>query len=491
MYHNLCIFTWLAAAVLTVLFIPKTAYPADIKLAWDANNEPDIAGYRVFYRQSDEPYNYKKPVWEGPETTCRIEGLETGPMYCFVARAFDTSGIESADSNEVCHRLLDDTDGDGLPASNPDEFDTDGDGYPNATKVEYRTDPSGSDSTSMSTHTLLAGLNSYPSDGGWIQVFSMEYGGEIWLRLDWPEYNASNGEVRIATGDIDGDGKQEIVIGFGPVPGNPSIPGGFFQVLDDDYSPLAWGRVQNDAYNQANGETWPACGDLDGDGVDEIVIGMGRGGYGKIEIFDYGSAGPVHRMWTGVSWSAYNAGSGEARPACGDIDGDGRDEIIIGLAPIPSDPLRPNGFFVVLDHDGSHLAWGRIQNPEYNDANGESRPACADLDGDGMDEIVMGLGAGGDGYFEIFDYAAGQIVHRTSQQVILDDPEGRYDEIRPACGDLDGDGRDEILIGFGTGGGGRLQVFDDATAGYAHLTNLRIVGDDYNNADGGTWPAVK
>ena len=40
-------------------------------------------------------------------------------------------------------------------------------------------------------------------------------------------------------------------------------------------------------YNEANGESWPALGDIDGDGRDEIIIGLGPQGAGRVQIFDY------------------------------------------------------------------------------------------------------------------------------------------------------------------------------------------------------------
>jgi hypothetical protein len=488
----------LLIAVLILFFAPQSALPADVTLTWNANNEPDVAGYRVFSRKAEETYDYENPAWEGSETKCEVDGLDTDVTYCFVARAFDTSGLQSTDSNEVCYVPRADTDADGIPdgeenllCSDPNAFDTDGDGYSDGLETEYDTDPCDIGSAPIPAYKLLAGLDPYPSDGGWIELLNMDYGNESWLRVGWPEYNASNGEARLATGDIDGDGKDEIVIGLGPVPDNPSIPNGLIQILDDDYSHLTWGQIEDDAYNQANGESWPACGDLDGDGDDEIVIGLGEGGHGKVEIFDYVSGDLVHVSWARIDWAAYNEASGQARPACGDIDRDGKDEIVIGLAPVPTDPLVPGGFFEVLDDDCSHMAWGQVERPAYNNTNGESRPACGDLDGDGVDEIVVGLGPGGDGYFEIFDFVADEVVHRAWKQVNLDDPESSYEEIRPICGNLDDDGRDEILIGFGMGGGGWMQVFDDTTAGYDHTASLRILGDDYNASRGGTWPAIK
>ena len=71
-------------------------------------------------------------------------------------------------------------------------------------------------------------------------------------------------------------------------------------------------------------ETRPACGDVDGDGVDEIVIGLGSGGAGWVEVFEYGGQGLTHRDWVRVRYQAYNGMNGETRPACGDVDGDGK-----------------------------------------------------------------------------------------------------------------------------------------------------------------------
>ena len=338
---------------------------------------------------------------------------------------------------------------------------------------------------------VISGLGEM--SGGYIEAFGDDYSYADWLRVNWFAYNSTNGEARVATGDVDGDGRDEVVLGLGPVDGNPSLPGGWFELLDDDYSHLAWGRINWSSYNSANGESWPACGDVDGDGRDEIIIGLGSGGRGNFEVFEYSAGSLAHAAWVKVNWSSYNNANGETRPACGDVDGDGRDEVIIGLGS------ASGGYLEVFDDATagySHLAWPRVLWAAYNSANGETRPACGDVDGDGRDEIVVGLGQGAEGYLEVFDDATAGYAHMAWPRVQWWTYNSTNGQTRPACGDVDGDGRDEIVVGLGQGAVGYLEVFDDATAGYAHLAWPRVEAWTYNfyywtyiSSNGETRPA--
>jgi hypothetical protein len=85
------------------LLSPQLASAVDITLSWNANGEADLDGYRIFYREDGGSYDYNNPDWEGIDTTCTISNLDDNTEYHFVARAFDTSGNESADSDEITY----------------------------------------------------------------------------------------------------------------------------------------------------------------------------------------------------------------------------------------------------------------------------------------------------------------------------------------------------------------------------------------------------
>ena len=95
--------SFVASLLLTAvfLFVPSTVIAAEVNLEWDKNSEPDVAGYKVYYRQAHEDYDYDNPAWAGSANQCVIPNLEEDTNYYFIVRAFTYSGHESEDSTEA------------------------------------------------------------------------------------------------------------------------------------------------------------------------------------------------------------------------------------------------------------------------------------------------------------------------------------------------------------------------------------------------------
>lgn len=275
----------------------------------------------------------------------------------------------------------------------------------------------------------------------------------LWLRSGWMNYNTVNGESRIATGDIDGDGKDEIIIGLSSENTVSPMPGGFFQLLDDNYGHMAWGRVEWAEYNERNGETWLACGDVDGDGKEEIIVGLGRYGGGYVEVFGWQNGMIVHKYWLRLQWPDYNEINGEVRPVCADVNGDGIEDIIAGLGSMSGSSSLSGGRFGVfsmVNGQWVHLLWGEVDWPEYAEMNGETWPACGDVDGDGKIELVIGLGQGSEGQMVIFEFIDGEPHQAEWLQIPWPEYNDIHGETRPLCGDVNMDGKDEVILGWST-----------------------------------------
>jgi hypothetical protein len=76
----------------------QVSIAADVKLAWDPNTQPELAGYKLSYGASSGQYGTTVDV--GNVTTYTVSGLTSGTYY-FAVRAYGSAGQTSAYSNEV------------------------------------------------------------------------------------------------------------------------------------------------------------------------------------------------------------------------------------------------------------------------------------------------------------------------------------------------------------------------------------------------------
>ena len=95
------LFSFLVLFSLIVLYFPYSAAAADIALTWDANTEPDIAGYKVYYGITSRSYDFT--IDAGNTTNCAVNNLEEGATYYFAATAYDTADNESQFSEEITY----------------------------------------------------------------------------------------------------------------------------------------------------------------------------------------------------------------------------------------------------------------------------------------------------------------------------------------------------------------------------------------------------
>ena len=72
-------------------FLVAAATAATVVLAWNANSDSDIAGYRIYYGTASAPYKYLDVA----TPTAAIPSLENGVTYTFVGTAYNTAGAES------------------------------------------------------------------------------------------------------------------------------------------------------------------------------------------------------------------------------------------------------------------------------------------------------------------------------------------------------------------------------------------------------------
>ncbi|MBI5026186.1 MAG: VCBS repeat-containing protein, partial [Nitrospirae bacterium] len=185
--------------------------------------------------------------------------------------------------------------------------------------------------------------------------------------------------LTLSSGDLDGDWVDELIVGMGPDPKNPA------QLKILKYSSNGFTEITtHTAYADLEYGLNTATGDIDGDGKPEIITAPGPGPNNpaivKVWRYDSGSL-------TELSTITAFGGNYGANIATGDIDGDGKVEIIVGTGPDPKNPATVR----VYKADGALIIEFRPYDAQYGYGVTVS---SADIDGDGIAEIITGLGFG-------------------------------------------------------------------------------------------------
>jgi hypothetical protein len=275
------------------------------------------------------------------------------------------------------------------------------------------------------------------------------------------------GEIRTATADLNGDGVPDVVF----VPGN----GGGSNVYVQD------GKTGGTLYSffayepTFRGGMTVALADVTGDKVPDIVVGAAFGGSPLVRVFDGVTGASVVAFWTADPLLR----TGTA-VAAGDANGDGVADIAAALMFPGQDAvvkLVDGTKFGQLTPDGVILDSALIVKPfvPFPGTKIGVFLAMGDVDADGKDDLIIGAGDGGSPVFQVYlgkDLAAGTATVFLQQFAYASDI---TTGVRVAAFDLNRDGKDEVVTVPGPGGGPHAHAVDVLT-GEATL-NIFTFGD--------------
>ena len=190
------------------------------------------------------------------------------------------------------------------------------------------------------------------------------------------------GGVNVAAGDIDGDGIDEIVTGAG-FSGGPHVR--IFNIKGEVLG-------QFFAYDKNfRGGVNVAAGDIDGDGIDEIVTGAGFSGGPQVRIFGY--RGNVKQQF--FAYSKYFRGGVRVGIANYSRGAKGKGYAIITAPGKGEEPL-----IKIFNNKAEQISSFYAYDKKFKEG---VIIAAGDIDNDGLDEIITGAGPGGASHVRIFN----------------------------------------------------------------------------------------
>ena len=281
-----------------------------------------------------------------------------------------------------------------------------------------------------------------------------------------------SGGVRVALGDVTGDGVPDLVAGTGPgVSAEVRVydgASGNFLAAVAPFEAAFTGGVNL------------AAGDLTGDNHADVVITPDATGGPVVSVFDGANfaAGRAAKLahFFGMADTAYRGG---LRPALGDLTGDGVPDLALGAGA--------GGGPRVSLLDGAAVRQNRIASlaPDFfafdPASRGGAAVAFADADGDGRLDLVAGSGAGSAP--RVTAFAGGDLqqgVRRPVADFFAGDPSGRTG-VRLASADVTGDGRPDLLASTA----GRVTAYA-AAPGLPAAREFPTLGlDDFGTANVG------
>ena len=244
--------------------------------------------------------------------------------------------------------------------------------------------------------------------------------GAAGFRIDGAATGDRSGSSVAGAGDVNGDGRADVIVGA-PDAGNNSRNFLGFElcgVRQDRHhhrGPRALGtggfRIDGAATDDLSGSSVAGAGDVNGDGRADLIIGapdadnnsrtasgssyvvFGRTGTTTVDLTALGTAG------FRIDGAATGDGSGWSVAGAGDINGDGRADLIIGAPEADNNSRTSSGSSYVVfgrtatttvDLSALGTAGFRIDGAATGDLSGRSVAGAGDINGDGRADLIIG-----------------------------------------------------------------------------------------------------
>ena len=313
----------------------------------------------------------------------------------------------------------------------------------------------------ISVFPVLAPIAAGGANNGTVQLITSVAGTASAPTTITP-FLGSDSNVRSTTGDVNGDGIDDIISVTGP--GTPIR----FTVISgaDNTTVLIPPTAPFVGSESFTGGGFVSSGDFNNDGRDEIAISPDQGGGPRITVFTLvGTTPTVVANFFGITGDPSFRGG--VRTAVGDVNRDGTPDLAVAAGFLGGPRVAIFNGTTVIGATQTKLVGDFFAFPGTDSVtlrNG-SFVAIGDLNGDGFGDLIFGGGPGGAPRVFALN---GQLISAGSIDAAYAAPIANFfvagnsldrGGIRVAATDADGDNRADLVVGSGEGVAARVRIY--------------------------------
>jgi hypothetical protein len=360
-------------------------------------------------------------------------------------------GVANGAASTVANvKITGDIAGDRLGYSVSGAGDVNGDGKDDVIVGAYQDDDGGTDSGSA--FIFYGGVTS----GAATAVANVKITGD--------SADDQFGKSVSSAGDVNADGKDDVIVGATGDDDGGSGSGSAFifygGASSGATSTVANVKITGDSANDQFGNSVSGAGDVNGDGKDDVIVGApydddnSRSDSGSAFIFYGGVTSGGATAKASVKFSGDSALDyfGTSVSGAGDVNGDGKDDVIVGATGDDDGGSTSGSAKIYTFTDFQNSA--KIIGDSAGDQLGYSVSGAGDVNGDGKDDVIVGApydddgGADSGSAFVFYGGVGnGTASGKADVKLIGDNAGDKFGYSVSGAGDVNGDGKEDVIVG--------------------------------------------